>query len=141
VCVNARSDPGFHAMPIPRRIAHFNRRVTNRVTRHLAGWMPGFAIVIHVGRRSGRIYNTPVNVFRDRDRYVFALTYGPESDWVRNVLAAGGCKIKTRRQVVELCDPQLFTDPTRRLVPAPARWILGLVNVDEFMALSPANRG
>jgi deazaflavin-dependent oxidoreductase (nitroreductase family) len=114
--------------------------VTNRITRRLAGWMPGFAIVIHVGRRSGRTYSTPVNVFRDRGRYVFALTYGPESDWVRNVLAAGGCKIKTRRQVVELRDPQRFTDPGRRLVPPPARWILGLVNVDEFMALSPAHR-
>jgi deazaflavin-dependent oxidoreductase (nitroreductase family) len=125
-------------MPLPRQLAHFNRRITNRITRPLAGWMPGFAIVIHVGRRSGRTYSTPVNVFRDRGRYVFALTYGPESDWVRNVLAAGGCKIKTRRRVVEFRDPQLFTDPTRRLVPAPARWILGLVNVDEFMALSPA---
>jgi deazaflavin-dependent oxidoreductase (nitroreductase family) len=127
-------------MPLPRQLAHFNRRVTNRITRRLAGWMPGFAIVIHVGRRSGRTYSTPVNVFRDRGRYVFALTYGPESDWVRNVLAAGGCKIKTRRQVVELRDPQRFTDPGRRLVPPPARWILGLVNVDEFMALSPAHR-
>ena len=50
-------------MPIPKRVAHFNKRVTNRVTRHIAGWMPGFAIVTHVGRRSGRTYRTPVNIF------------------------------------------------------------------------------
>jgi deazaflavin-dependent oxidoreductase (nitroreductase family) len=127
-------------MPLPRRIAHFNRRVTNRVTRHVAGWMPGFAIVIHVGRRSGRTYETPVNVFRDGSRYVFALTYGPESDWVRNVLAAGGCRIKTRRKTIELRDPQRFAEPRRRLVTPPARWILGLINVDQFLALSPATR-
>ena len=102
--------------------------------------MPGFAIVIHVGRRSGRTYETPVNVFRDESRYVFALTYGPESDWVRNVLAAGGCRIRTRRRTVELRDPQRFGDPSRRLVPPPARWILGLIDVDQFLALSPADK-
>jgi deazaflavin-dependent oxidoreductase (nitroreductase family) len=126
-------------MPLSRRIARFNRRVTNRLTRHVAGWMPGFAIVIHVGRRSGRTYETPVNVLRDESRYVFALTYGPESDWVRNVLAAGGCRIRTRRRTVELRDPQRFGDPSRRLVPPPARWILGLIDVDQFLALSPAD--
>jgi deazaflavin-dependent oxidoreductase (nitroreductase family) len=125
-------------MPLPRQLAHFNRRVTNRVTRHVAGWMPGFAIVIHVGRRSGRAYETPVNVFRDDGRYVFALTYGPESDWVRNVLAAGGCRIRTRRRTIELRDPRRFSDPGRQVVPPPARWILGLIHVDQFLALSPA---
>ena len=124
-------------MPIPRRVARFNRRVTNRLTRRVAGWMPGFAIVIHVGRRSGRTYKTPVNVFRDESRYLFALTYGPESDWVLNVLAAGGCQIRTRRRTIELRDPQRFEDPSRRFVPAPVRWILGLIDVDHFMALSP----
>ena len=125
-------------MPIPRSVAHFNKRVTNRITLRIAGWMPGFAIVTHTGRRSGRSYRTPVNVFRDGDRYVFALTYGAESDWVRNVLAAGGCRIETRRRTVELVDPERFTDPTRRLVPIPARWILGLVSVDEFISMSAA---
>jgi deazaflavin-dependent oxidoreductase (nitroreductase family) len=126
-------------MPISRRVAHFNRRVTNRVTRHIAGCMPGFAIVTHVGRRSGRVYDTPVNVFRDGDRYVFALTYGAESDWVRNVIGAGGCEIRTRRMKVRLRDPKRFRDPSHRLVPIPARWILRVANVDEFMALIPAH--
>lgn len=128
-------------MPVPRRVAHFNRRVTNRLTRPFAGWLPGFAIVIHVGRRSGRTYETPVNVFRDGGRYVFALTYGPESDWVRNVLAAGGCRIKTRGRTVELRDPRRFSEPSPRVVPRPVRWILRLIRVDQFLALSPADRG
>ena len=89
-------------MPLSRRVAHFNRRVTNRLTRHIAWWAPGFAIVTHVGRRSGRTYRTPVNVFRDGDRYVFALTYGRDADWVRNVLAAGRCEIRTRGRTVRL---------------------------------------
>ena len=31
-----------------------------------------------------------------RDGYLLALTYGPDSDWVKNVLAAGGCELVTR---------------------------------------------
>jgi len=123
-------------MPIPKRVGRFNKHVTNPVTSRIAGWMPGFAIVSHVGRRSGRRYRTPVNVFRDGERYVFALTYGPDVDWVRNVVAAGGCKIETRRRSVELSHPERFTDNTRANVPVPARWILGLIHVDEFMALT-----
>jgi deazaflavin-dependent oxidoreductase (nitroreductase family) len=124
-------------MPIPRGIAHFNTRVTNRITRHVAGWMPGFAIVTHTGRRTGRTYQTPVNVFPDGERYVFALTYGASTDWVRNVLAASRCQIETRRRTVELVAPERFIDPTRRLIPAPARWILALLSVNEFLAMTP----
>jgi deazaflavin-dependent oxidoreductase (nitroreductase family) len=125
-------------VPIPKRVARFNRRVTNHITRRFAGSLPGFAIVTHRGRRSGRTYQTPVNVFRDGDRYVFALTYGADSDWVQNVIAAGGCKIKTRRESFELRDPLRFADPTRRAVPIPARWMLRLIGVQDFMSLTRA---
>ena len=123
-------------VPLPRRMAVFNRSVTNHVARHIAGWAPGFAIVSHVGRRSGRRYETPVNVFRRDGGYLFALTYG-EGEWVRNVLAAGGCAIRTRRRTIELTDPQLRRDASRRGIPIPARWILGWVGVDEFLTLQP----
>jgi deazaflavin-dependent oxidoreductase (nitroreductase family) len=125
-------------VPIPKRVASFNKRVTNRVTRHIASWAPGFAIVTHVGRRSGRSYRTPVNVFRDGERYVFALTYGSDSDWVRNVVAAGGCEIETRRTHLRLAQPVLFVDPSRRVAPAPVRSVLRALSVDEFLALAPA---
>jgi deazaflavin-dependent oxidoreductase (nitroreductase family) len=118
-------------------MARFNRRFTNRVTRHIAGWAPGFALLEHVGRRSRRLYETPVNVFRAEGRYVFALTYG-ESEWVKNVLAEGTCAIRTRRRTMELVAPERFHDPTRHLIPVPARWILELVDVDDFIALRPA---
>ena len=127
-------------MPFPRRLARFNRHVSNRLMRHVAGWAPGFAILMHVGRRSGHQYETPVNAFCTGDRYVFALTYG-ESDWVKNVLAAGSCRIRTRRHEVELTDPERLQDPGRRLVPVPARWILKLINVEDFLSLREVERG
>ena len=68
-------------MTIPKTVARFNARVTNRVSRPFAGRLPGFAVVTHVGRRSGRTYQTPVKMFRDGERYVFVLTYGADSQW------------------------------------------------------------
>jgi deazaflavin-dependent oxidoreductase (nitroreductase family) len=98
--------------------------------------LPGFAVVRHTGRQSGRAYRTPVNLFRDGDRYVIALTYGRDSQWVRNVLAAGGCEIETVGRLVSLTAPTIVHDPSRALVPAPIRPILGALRVNDFMVLS-----
>ena len=96
-----------------RRVAWLNRRVTNRITRPLAGWLPGFGVVEHAGRRSGRPYRTPVNVFRAGASYGIALTYGVESDWVQNVLAAGGCDLVTRGHRHRLTAPAIVHDESR----------------------------
>jgi deazaflavin-dependent oxidoreductase (nitroreductase family) len=132
-------------MPFPKRLARFNRVVTNPVVRRVAGWLPGFAILDHVGRRSGRTYRTPVNMFRTGDdRYVVALTYGRDSDWVRNTLAAGGCEAQTRGRHVHLTEPEIVHDDQRALMPVPVRNVLGLADVSDFMVLrgpaSPAGR-
>lgn len=118
-----------------RRMVRFNRLVTNRLTSPFAGWLPGFGIVLHTGRRSGRTYRTPVNVFRVSDGFVVALTYGPDAQWVRNVLAAGGCRLITRGREHHLRDPEIVHDERRRFVPRPLRVILRLVRVTDFLRL------
>ena len=123
-------------MALSQRIARFNRRVTNRITRPVADRLPGFAIVIHRGRKSGRTYRTPVNAFRDGNDYIIALTYGPETDWVRNVRAAGGCEIVTRGRRVRLINPRLVTDPSRRWAPPPVRLVLGLIDAPQYLRLT-----
>ena len=120
-------------MPLPKALARFNRVVTNRVARPFAARLPGFAIVVHVGRRSGRRHRTPVNLFRAGDRYVIALTYGADSQWVRNVLAAGEFDVETRGRRVHLTEPQLVHDESRRLVPAPVRLPLRAADVSDFL--------
>ena len=126
-------------MPLPRRLAGINRSVTNRVTGHIAGWMPGFAIVLHTGRRSGRTYRTPVNAFRIDGGYRIALTYGANSDWVRNVMAAGGCQIETRRKRVALTQPRILNDPSRKWAPPIVRQVLGVAGASEYMQLVGAD--
>jgi len=128
-------------MPLPRSIARVNRRVTNRLLGGLAQRLPGFGVVVHKGRTSGRQYRTPVNVFRRGDRYIIALTYGPNADWVRNVLADGGCTLETRGRTLHLSRPRLFHDEVRNAVPAPVRLILGIVSVYDFLELTFDDEG
>jgi deazaflavin-dependent oxidoreductase (nitroreductase family) len=128
-------------MPLPRAVARFNRVVTNPVARVVAGRLPGFGIITHVGRRSGREYHTPVNVFRRSGAFVVALTYG-RADWVENVLAAGEARLRTRGRTHHLGNPRIVTEPTREGLPALVRTILGRLRVDTFLWLdvSPVQR-
>lgn len=122
-------------MALGRRMAAFNRHVTNRLLGGVATRLPGFGVVLHVGRRSGRPHRTPVNVFRTSSGYLLALTYGSRAEWVRNVLAARGCDLMTRGRTERLVNPRLFRDDRRAGVPAPVRAALRLGRVSEFLEL------
>ena len=122
-------------MPIPRRIARFNRRVTNPILGPIVVRLPGFGILVHRGRRSGREYRTPVLSFRSASGRVFALTYGTETDWVRNVLAAGSCDLVTGGRAIHLVEPRLFHDPTHHAVPWFVRLGLAMLRADDFLEL------
>jgi len=119
-----------------RWVAKFNILVTNRITGLFAGWLPGFGILAHVGRRSGKIYRTPVNVFRTPKGFLIALTYSSQSEWVKNVIAAGGCQLQTRGRPYRLSSPKIVRDPSRGRFPIPVRLVLLLVGADEYMELS-----
>jgi deazaflavin-dependent oxidoreductase (nitroreductase family) len=119
-----------------RWVAAFNLVVTNRITSRFADRLPGFGILINVGRKSGRVYRTPVNVFRVPEGFLIALTYGRDSEWVKNVLAAGKCQLETRRVRYQLSSPTILHDPSRRRFPFVVRMILRLIGANDFMQLS-----
>jgi len=89
-----------------------------------------------VGRKSGKIYRTPINVFRISTGFIIALTYSSNSEWAKNVLAAGGCELKTWGKKYQLFAPAVVHDPTRRRFPIPVRFVLKLVGADEYMEFS-----
>ena len=122
-------------MPLPRTLARMNRVGLNRIIRHVAPYVPGLGVVVHAGRRSGRVYRTPVNVFAKDGRYTFALTYGADSDWVRNVRAARGCTVRTRGRDVRLTNPRLVHDETRAAIRPLERAFLRLFGVADFLVL------
>ena len=58
------------------------------------GDAPGFGAVTHTGRKTHGQHRTPLNVLVHADDFDIAFTCGPQGDWVRNVLAGGGCKLQ-----------------------------------------------
>ncbi len=95
------------AVKLSRRVARFNRAVTNPIQRQYAWLLAPWAIVCHRGRRSGVRYRTPVNAYRRGRTLAIVILYGEESDWVRNVLAGGGQVVRGGR-TYDLIDPRVL---------------------------------
>ncbi len=83
-------------------------KVINRVPRLLAPRIPYMAVIEHSGRKSGNIYRTPVMAFVEGRDLSVVLNYGPHSDWVRNVLAAGSADVMHRGKRYRLTDPRVI---------------------------------
>ncbi|MBB5915004.1 deazaflavin-dependent oxidoreductase (nitroreductase family) [Nocardia transvalensis] len=123
-------------MPAPRWLARANKVGLNRLTAFIAPWAPGWAVVVHRGRKSGKTFRTPLWAFRRRGGYVVALTYGSRSDWVRNVLAAGGCEIESRRRRYAVGNPRVYRDETASDMPPFIRFMLRFViRAPEFLSV------
>ena len=90
-------------MPFPRWLAKVNRRVFNPIEIR-RGVRP---VLMHVGRSSGTTYRTPLDAHPVPDGYVFIPNYGPRSDWVKNVLAAGSADLRIDGEEIELGCPRL----------------------------------
>src|SRR6266536_5748462 len=89
-----------HAFKLPNRIRFFNKYVTNRLLRGFAKLSHGpFAIIRHVGRRSGKPYETVIWAWQLGEGFVIALTYGPEVDWYRKTRAVRGGTLVSHKRV------------------------------------------
>jgi deazaflavin-dependent oxidoreductase (nitroreductase family) len=133
--VSTPTTPAPPPTPLLRFMRPLTLRVVNPVTRLFAGRVPGFGILEYRGRKSGKAYRTPLNVFRNGDEYLVALTYGSDVQWVRNVVAAGEATLRVRGRQVRLTNPRLFVDPARSQMPQPVRAFLGLMRVTEFLRM------
>jgi len=106
----------------------------NPLTRRLARSSFGpFTIVRHVGRRSGKLYETPIIVSPVKDGFVIELTYGYDVDWHKNVLAAGGCTLvwHGKQYVIDKIEP-LDAETGRATFPPPQRQILRILGRKHF---------
>ncbi len=116
------------------------KHTLNPLTRRLARTSFGpFSLIQHVGRKSGKPYETPIIVARIDDGFVIELTYGPEVDWYKNVKAAGGCNIlwHGHEYVINRLEP-LDSEIGRSAFPLPAQLILTLLNRNHFVKLTSA---
>ena len=119
-------------MRVPRAVAKFNRRVTNPAARSISPWLPGQGTLEHVGRKSGRRYRTPLLVFPTEDGFVVLVGYGPQTDWVKNVLAGGPTVLHKRGKGIGLTNPRMMSKAEAApLVTRPGRTFYRLFPYNE----------
>jgi hypothetical protein len=96
-----------------------------------------FSLVRHVGRKTGRSYETPLLLAVHGNDFIAELTYGPRVAWYRNVVAAGGCTVLSRGVEYRI-DAVLPCDPVvgLRAFGRPAASVLRLLRRREFRVLS-----
>lgn len=124
---------------ILNRLRAFNKRYTNpRVLQVTARRNSPYAVLQHVGRRSGNTYTTPVIAdFVPRlNSFVIPLPYGENTDWCRNVMAAGRCTITKGKVEYTLVEPTTV-DASDVLpdLPAPIQGTLRFLGLKKFLKL------
>jgi deazaflavin-dependent oxidoreductase (nitroreductase family) len=105
---------------LSRQVARFNRAFTNPIQLRYAWLLPPWVVVCHRGRRSGRLYRTPVNAYKRGRTLAIVILYGEHSDWVQNVLA-GGAQVVRAGRTYDMTAPRV-------------------VGLDEADAVAPAAR-
>jgi hypothetical protein len=114
------------------------KHTLNPLTIRLAKSTVGpFSLVRHVGRKSGKVYETPIIVSPVADGFVDELTYGPDVDWHRNVLAAGTFTLvwHGKEYVINKIEP-MDAATGRAAFPIPQRWVLQLLGRTDFEKLT-----
>jgi deazaflavin-dependent oxidoreductase (nitroreductase family) len=121
-------------MQAPRIMRRLNRAFTNPLMRPLAGLLPPLAVVHHAGRKSGRAYRTPVLALPVEGGFVTPLPYGTDTDWCRNVVAAGGCEIERLGRQVGLDNPHILdAEAALPLLPALLRPVLKRMELPGYL--------
>jgi deazaflavin-dependent oxidoreductase (nitroreductase family) len=117
------------------RVRQFNKNVLNPVVLPLAGRRLRFyAIVHHVGRRSGRPYSTPVVAEPTADGFVIMLPYGKQVDWCRNVMASDGCTLFWRGQEYMVGEPELIDEAMAlERIPPSKRLAMRMLRIPQFL--------
>lgn len=104
---------------IQRALRRFTQATRPLAMRSAGTERSGTSVVRHVGRRSGRSYETPVVAVEHDDSLLIALPYGERTDWMKNVLASGTATVVTRGQAYDVDRPDVIpmTDATRYFRP------------------------
>jgi len=127
-------------MPIPHAVTRFNKKYLNQVLVHLAGhgW---FVELEHVGRRSGRTFRIPIMAFDHGDVVTIALTYGSGVDWLANLRAAGGGRMRLRDELLVLGAPATLPEAEGRArMPQPPRLLLPLLGCRDYVEIPVLSR-
>jgi deazaflavin-dependent oxidoreductase (nitroreductase family) len=112
-------------------------RLSNPAMRAFAGHrlFPLWAVLHHRGRKTGRALSVPVAVVAAPDTFVIALPWGPGTNWVRNVLAAGGARLRWKGRDHQVTDPRVLDAGEARPYFPPVLWPVAqrLIGAEHFL--------
>lgn len=106
-----------------RLVAWINRAVLNPIVLRIAGPL-AISVVHHVGRRTGRAYQTPVFAEATGEGFIVGLIYGADTDWCRNVLAARGATLVYREHELRLVSPRVIDARVARTMLPLGIWLI-----------------
>jgi deazaflavin-dependent oxidoreductase (nitroreductase family) len=112
-------------------------KVNPRIMR-LAGtrWSPTFSVLKHRGRKSGRVYTTPVSALPRGGFFWIGLAFGEEAGWARNVLAAGEGELRYRGTDYHLVEPVVVLgSAVRSQLPLILRIAGPIVGIDKILRM------
>lgn len=122
-------------MPLPRWLAQINKRTFNKLEIK-RGVRP---VLINVGRTSGRIFHTPLDAHPVDNGWLFIMNYGPESDWVKNILAAGTATLSIEGEETALDTPRVITkEEALRILPETTKMPPAWTRVRECLQMDVA---
>lgn len=93
-------------MLVPGWLEALQIKFMNPLMRPLAGRVPGIAVVIHRGRKSGTEYRTVVTPYIEGDVLATTLIHG-KTNWVKNVLAAGEADVRLSGRDLHIVNPRI----------------------------------
>ena len=120
-----------------RRLRIFVKHFVNPVLRNFAHSSHGpFALLQHVGRKSGKAYEIPIMVWKVDGGFVIALTYGPDVDWLRNPQAAGRGSLRWHKKEYVFQKPEPIEEKAALpALPPFIRFVLRLRGEHDFVKL------
>jgi len=123
--------------PVVDAVRRVNRSVTNpRVMRTAGSAQTQTSVIAHVGRKSGRAYETPVDIISTTTGLLIALPYGTRVDWLRNVVAADSATVLTHGDRVDVERPTIVaTADVAALIPRRTLRTLRLLGVNQCLHL------
>ena len=120
--------------PLPDIVRKFSRLLNPATIKDIEKGKGPFSLICHTGRKSGKAYRTPVDAAYLGGHVLITLPYGRRSDWLRNVLAKGGCEIMHQNQTFTASDPAILdVDEARPLLPPGKE---GFLQTAEYLKMS-----
>ena len=135
---------GLHLGPRARAVIRLLARFLNPLTLLVAGrrWMPIVGVLHHRGRRSGRMYATPLGMRPHGETFVMPLTFGESAAWYRNLKAAGSGRVTYRARDYTLAEPEII-DYSAAAAAFPRYELLQfrLLGIDRYLRMRQVSRG